>query len=241
MSVDSENSFLLPTPQDLRTSCVFQATEEQDEGPGGAEESLPAADFRRSTYSEPADCDTIFRSSDFLTLVKEMPSLATPPVPLLSSTPSSTAPGLGTSTTDSPGGVNIRKRRRLAASPGGLRWNSAGRRADVCWGTSDFEEDRFNRRATFAGGRQRATPPETVEALGQRLQEGVQRPGCPDPVLREASQPGFLSYQSETTLMGSQRQFEPELRSKEQLETFHSMEEKVRGFGGVCSLLEMIL
>lgn len=38
MSVDSENSFLLPTPQDLRTSCVFQATEEQDEGPGGAEE-----------------------------------------------------------------------------------------------------------------------------------------------------------------------------------------------------------
>lgn len=28
--------------------------------------------------------------------------------------------------------------------------------------------------------------------------------GCPDPVPREASQPGFLSYQSETTLMGSQ-------------------------------------
>lgn len=38
MSVDSENSFLLPTPQDLRTSCVFQTTEEPDEAPGGAEE-----------------------------------------------------------------------------------------------------------------------------------------------------------------------------------------------------------
>lgn len=38
MSVDSENSCLLPTPQDLRTSCVFQTTEEQDEAPGGGEE-----------------------------------------------------------------------------------------------------------------------------------------------------------------------------------------------------------
>ncbi|TWW82018.1 hypothetical protein D4764_01G0018330 [Takifugu flavidus] len=187
MSVDSENSFLLPTPQDSRTSCIFQATEERDEAPGGGEESvlemlsfskfsdletwlcmpsslllpgplestrtssssssssssshapglssrpvscssssLPTSDSRRSTYSEPAEGDAAFRSPDFLTLVKEMPSLATPPAPLLSSTPSSTGPGSVTSAADAQGGVNIRKRRRLAASPGGLHWNSAG-------------------------------------------------------------------------------------------------------------------
>lgn len=68
---------------------------------------------------------THFRSPDFL--VKGMPSLATPPAPLHSSTPSSTVQGSVSSAADSQGGANIRKRRRLAANPGGLHWNSAGK------------------------------------------------------------------------------------------------------------------
>lgn len=69
--------------------------------------------------------------STFLTpaLAKEMPFLATSLLPVLSSTPAAAVQGSGTSAKDSASqsGVSIRKRRRLAASPGGLHWNSAGK------------------------------------------------------------------------------------------------------------------
>ncbi|XP_029707285.1 ankyrin repeat and fibronectin type-III domain-containing protein 1 isoform X2 [Takifugu rubripes] len=226
MSVDSENSFLLPTPQDSRTSCIFQATEERDEAPGGGEESvlemlsfskfsdletwlcmpsslllpgplestrtsssssssssshapglssrpvscssssLPTSDSRRSTYSEPAEGDAAFRSPDFLTLVKEMPSLATPPAPLLSSTPSSTGPGSVTSAADAQGGVNIRKRRRLAASPGGLHWNSAGLVQRDLW-----SPERSPVSGRIGGGAGNLPPPEggALMCAGERV------------------------------------------------------------------------
>lgn len=74
------------------------------------------------------------RSSDYLSpaLLKEMPFLTTPIAPLLFSTPTSAAvvaPNSGMSAGESlsQGRVSIRKRRRLAASPGGLHWNSAGK------------------------------------------------------------------------------------------------------------------
>lgn len=71
------------------------------------------------------------RESTFLTpaLGKEMSFLATPLLPILSSTPAAAVLSSGTSAGDSTShsGVSIRKRRRLAASPGGLHWNSAGK------------------------------------------------------------------------------------------------------------------
>ncbi|XP_028989721.1 uncharacterized protein ankfn1 isoform X2 [Betta splendens] len=79
---------------------------------------------RGSTCSEPGGTVASFRSSDcsFLTpaLGKELPFLSTPLLPILSSTPA------GAAVLRSGMGVSIRKRRRLAASPGGLHWNSAG-------------------------------------------------------------------------------------------------------------------
>ncbi|XP_076616278.1 ankyrin repeat and fibronectin type-III domain-containing protein 1 isoform X2 [Chaetodon auriga] len=191
MSVDSENSCVLLSSRDSRTSCIFQTADEKDDIPGVGEESVlemlsyskfsdletwlcmpsslllprapdstrtsststsssshasnhssppisssssPASNSRRSTCSEPGEADTPLRSSErestFLTpaLGKEMPFLTTSLLPILSSTPAAAALSSGTSAGDSPShsGVSIRKRRRLAASPGGLHWNSAG-------------------------------------------------------------------------------------------------------------------
>lgn len=70
------------------------------------------------------------RESSFLTpaLGKEMPFLATALVPALSSTPAAALLASDTSSADyaPQSSVSIRKRRRLAASPGGLHWTSTG-------------------------------------------------------------------------------------------------------------------
>ncbi|KAM9425570.1 ankyrin repeat and fibronectin type-III domain-containing protein 1 isoform 2-T3 [Pholidichthys leucotaenia] len=97
--------------------------------------SSPALDSRLSICSEPGDTSTSLRSSlrdaaSFLSppLLREASFASTPLLSILSSTPNDAAPAppsmVGNSTPRS--GVNIRKRRRLAASPGGLHWNSAG-------------------------------------------------------------------------------------------------------------------
>ncbi|XP_068585279.1 ankyrin repeat and fibronectin type-III domain-containing protein 1-like [Cebidichthys violaceus] len=184
MSVDSDNSCVLLSSRDSRTSCVFQAEDEKDELPGAGEESvlemlsyskfsnletwlcmpssllLPRAldstrttssssssshasnhssnsqsssssssNCRRSSCSDPGETETPLRSlesdSPFLppSLGEEMLLL-----PLLSSTPaaagdSSPFPPPAATTGV---GVGVRKRRRLAASPGGLHWTSTG-------------------------------------------------------------------------------------------------------------------
>ncbi|XP_041829932.1 uncharacterized protein ankfn1 isoform X2 [Melanotaenia boesemani] len=185
MSMDSDNSCVLLSSRDSRTSCIFQTADEKDEIPGVGEESVlemlsyskftnletwlcmpsslllprtldfihlsssssnlssshasnhssnsppmsssssPASNSRRSTCSEPAEIDRSAEGeSTFL-----MPPLgrgvfqSTPHLPFFSSTPAAATPA-GDSASQSSGGV--RKRRRLAASPGGLHWNSAG-------------------------------------------------------------------------------------------------------------------
>ncbi|XP_030611194.1 ankyrin repeat and fibronectin type-III domain-containing protein 1 [Archocentrus centrarchus] len=197
MSVDSDNSCILLSSRDSRTSCIFQTADEKDDIPGVGEESvlemlsyskfsdletwlcmpsslllsrpldsthtssasssnsysshasihssnsLPASSSsslastsRRSTCSEPGEIDrSSERDSTFLTpaLTKEATCLSTPLLPILSSTPAhapaaasrlNSGTPAGDSTSHS--GVSIRKRRRLAASPGGLHWNSSG-------------------------------------------------------------------------------------------------------------------
>ncbi|XP_059180554.1 ankyrin repeat and fibronectin type-III domain-containing protein 1 isoform X2 [Centropristis striata] len=185
MSVDTDNSCVLLSSRDSRTSCVFQNEDEKDDIPGAGEESVlemlsyskfssletwlcmpsslllppldstitssssssttsscshasnhsfnfsssPASNSRRSTCSEPGETDrSAERDSTFLTpaLGKEMPFLATPLLPILSSTPAAAAAAQSAGDSASHSGVSIRKRRRLAASPGGLHWNSAG-------------------------------------------------------------------------------------------------------------------
>ncbi|KAM6951547.1 ankyrin repeat and fibronectin type-III domain-containing protein 1-like [Aplochiton taeniatus] len=97
------------------------------------------SDSRLSTASENGETDTPHRPPEggamFLTpaLGKNSPFLATPLAPILSSTPRSPSPVTmamtsATSAGDSASasGVSVRKRRRLAASPGGLHWNSTG-------------------------------------------------------------------------------------------------------------------
>ncbi|XP_023805579.1 uncharacterized protein LOC105353815 [Oryzias latipes] len=91
----------------------------------------PASSLRLSTCSEPGDTDKLFREYTFLSssVGKEDMFLSTPFLPNMSSTPSavseqSSKPSAPDSTSRS--SVIIKKRRRLAASPGGLHWNSAG-------------------------------------------------------------------------------------------------------------------
>ncbi|XP_028287886.1 ankyrin repeat and fibronectin type-III domain-containing protein 1 [Parambassis ranga] len=194
MSVDSDNSCLLLSSRDSRTSCIFQTADEKDDLPGLGEESVlemlsyskfsdletwlcmpsslsraldsthsscsssasisshasthstnslpisssssPASNSRHSICSEPGEADMLHRSSEkesgFLSpaLGKEMTFLSTPLLPILSSTPVASASALTSATlagdSTSHSGISIRKRRRLAASPGGLHWNSSG-------------------------------------------------------------------------------------------------------------------
>nr|XP_024659346.1 uncharacterized protein LOC101473170 [Maylandia zebra] len=198
MSVDSDNSCVLLSSRDSRTSCIFQTADEKDDIPGVGEESvlemlsyskfsdletwlcmpsslllsrpldsthtssgsssnsyssraslhsansLPASsssslasNSRHSTCSEPGEIDrSSERDSTFLTptLTKEATCLSTPLLPILSSTPApppaaaASRSSYGTHAGDSAShsGVSIRKRRRLAASPGGLHWTSSG-------------------------------------------------------------------------------------------------------------------
>ncbi|XP_029382930.1 ankyrin repeat and fibronectin type-III domain-containing protein 1 isoform X3 [Echeneis naucrates] len=209
MSVDSDNSCVLLSTRDSRTSCVFQTADEKDDLPGVGEESVlemlsyskfsdletwlcmpssllllpraldpahtssssssstssshgsnlsssssPASNSRHSTCSEPGDADTLLRSSEKDSVLfspalgREMPFLATP---LLSSTPES-APSSGVSAGDSTShsGISIRKRRRLAASPGGLHWTSTGSVQREFW-SPDLSPG--SRRSVAGGGR----------------------------------------------------------------------------------------
>ncbi|XP_034049193.1 ankyrin repeat and fibronectin type-III domain-containing protein 1 [Thalassophryne amazonica] len=109
------STLLLPRSLDtvsMRTSC-----------------SLPVSSsiYRCSTCSEPENMAALLRSPDKRGVVLT-PALATPLVPVLSSTPASGVMRTsGTSGRDSASQCGVvRKRRRLTASPGGLRWNSAG-------------------------------------------------------------------------------------------------------------------
>ncbi|TNN03413.1 hypothetical protein fugu_000442 [Takifugu bimaculatus] len=89
MSVDSENSFLLPTPQDSRTSCIFQATEERDEAPGGGEESV----LEMLSFSKFSDLETWLCMPSSLLLPGPLESTHTSSSSSSSSS-SSHAPGL---------------------------------------------------------------------------------------------------------------------------------------------------
>ncbi|KAM4524102.1 ankyrin repeat and fibronectin type-III domain-containing protein 1 isoform 2-T2 [Odontesthes bonariensis] len=194
MSVDSDNSCVLLSSRDSRTSCIFQTADEKDEIPGLGDESVlemlsyskfsdletwlcmpsslllprtldfthasssssnlssshasnhssnsppmsssssPASNSRRSTCSEPGETSMLLGSSErestFLSPAwKDLTFLSTPLLPILSSTPTaasqlSSKTAAGDSASQS--GVSIRKRRRLAGSPGGLHWNAAG-------------------------------------------------------------------------------------------------------------------
>ncbi|XP_070787135.1 ankyrin repeat and fibronectin type-III domain-containing protein 1-like, partial [Enoplosus armatus] len=220
MSVDSDNSCVLLSSRDSRTSCVFQIADEKDDIPGVGEESVlemlsyskfsdletwlcmpsslllpraldstpsssssttsssshashhssnsqpvsssssPASNSRRSTCSEPGETDTPLRSSErestFLTpaLRREVPFLATSLLPILSSTPASAVLSSGTSGghSTSHSGVSVRKRRRLAASPGGLHWNSAGSVQRDFWSPDLSPASRGGNAAAAGGG-----------------------------------------------------------------------------------------
>ncbi|CAB1338557.1 unnamed protein product, partial [Coregonus sp. 'balchen'] len=113
--------------------------------------SASTSTARLSTCSETGETDTphrpLERETMFLTpaLGWETLFLATPLAPILSSTPCNMTPVTSamtsvTSSGDSAsqGRVSVRKRRRLAASPRGLQWNSTGR------GTVDLKVPSLN-------------------------------------------------------------------------------------------------
>ncbi|XP_061561557.1 ankyrin repeat and fibronectin type-III domain-containing protein 1 isoform X3 [Phycodurus eques] len=147
MSVDSENSCALLSSRDSRISCVFRAADEKDDVQAAGDESVlemlscskfsdletwlcmpsslllpPSPDSDSASASDRGDGDSE-RDGAFLApaLSKETPFLVTPLLPVLSSTPAAAAAALA-----SHGAVGIRKRRRLAAGPGGLHWKSTG-------------------------------------------------------------------------------------------------------------------
>lgn len=95
------------------------------------------------TFLSSDPCRSSERDSAFLTptLTKEATCLSTPLLPILFSTPApppaaaASRSSYGTHAGDSAShsGVSIRKRRRLAASPGGLHWTSSGNNSQcVC-------------------------------------------------------------------------------------------------------------
>ncbi|TMS01742.1 hypothetical protein E3U43_017806, partial [Larimichthys crocea] len=128
------SSLLLPRALDSTRTSSFSSNSSSSHASNhssppissSSSSSSPAFNSRRSTCSEPGEGDTPSRSSErectFLTpaLVKEMPFLATSLLPILSSTPAATVLSPATSAGDSASQsrVSIRKRRRLAASPG---------------------------------------------------------------------------------------------------------------------------
>ncbi|XP_047183689.1 ankyrin repeat and fibronectin type-III domain-containing protein 1 isoform X2 [Scophthalmus maximus] len=124
------SSLLLPRALD---SALTSSSSSSSHAASPSSDSPPtssSSSSRRSTCSEPGEADAPPRSSGkestfFSPEMMEAPYLATP---LLSSTPAAAVLSSGTSARDSASqsGVSIRKRRRLAASPGGLHWNSAG-------------------------------------------------------------------------------------------------------------------
>ncbi|XP_029312642.1 uncharacterized protein DDB_G0271670-like [Cottoperca gobio] len=125
------SSLLLPRALDSTRTSSSSSTSSHasnhssNSQPISSSSSSPASVSRRSTCSDPGETAAPLRSSErdppslSPALGKEMPFLTTSPLPILSSTPAG-----GHCTPHS--GVSIRKRRRLAASPGGLHWTSAG-------------------------------------------------------------------------------------------------------------------
>ncbi|XP_077358640.1 ankyrin repeat and fibronectin type-III domain-containing protein 1 isoform X2 [Festucalex cinctus] len=99
---------------------------------------------RRSTCADGATADrTPERDAAFLApaaLGKETPFLVTPLLPILSSTPDAAA-------------VGIRKRRRLAACPGGLHWKSTGSLRSPDPSQEEEDEDGSGQRGGGAGER----------------------------------------------------------------------------------------
>ncbi|XP_061563987.1 ankyrin repeat and fibronectin type-III domain-containing protein 1 isoform X2 [Cololabis saira] len=171
------SSLLLPRPPDsAHSSCS----------------NLSSSSSRHSTCSEPAEASGTLssrrwslRESSIVPpeLGKEAAFLSTPLLPLLSSTPNaSPQPPAGDPALH--GGVSVRKRRRLAASPGGLHWNSAGKlqrdfyspypspslRASAAGGGGARRDEVGGASPAWAGGR----PPlrKTVSADGELLCSG---------------------------------------------------------------------
>ncbi|XP_069573653.1 ankyrin repeat and fibronectin type-III domain-containing protein 1 isoform X1 [Brachyistius frenatus] len=133
------SSLLLPRAADSShtssSSSSTSSNHSSNSPPISSSSSSLASDSRRSTCSEPGESDTPLRSSQadsaFLppALAREVTFLSTPLLPILSSTPAAASvlcPPAPPTDSTSQNGVNVRKRRRLAASPGGLHWTSAG-------------------------------------------------------------------------------------------------------------------
>ncbi|XP_048871521.1 ankyrin repeat and fibronectin type-III domain-containing protein 1 isoform X2 [Brienomyrus brachyistius] len=138
-------------PNEQRTSCVFQAIEEKEEIPGMGEDSvlemlsyskftdletwlcMPSTLLPRSleatrvtspplTHTGTADVERKSRCLDGEAVFLSTSAQSLSPVLVASSTPRSAHTPRGSSQ----GAVSVRKRRRVAASPGGLHWNSSG-------------------------------------------------------------------------------------------------------------------
>ncbi|KAM8836162.1 ankyrin repeat and fibronectin type-III domain-containing protein 1 isoform 2-T2 [Spinachia spinachia] len=135
------SSLLLPSAPELtRTSSSSSSHASHQPTPSSSSSSSPASNCRRSTCSDPGVTDTL-RSwdgdSSFLP-----PALGKCPAPVSSSA-----------------GGGIRKRRRLAARPGGLHWTSAGL-VQRDWSP---DPSPVSRQKATAG---RATSPPLVEVGG---------------------------------------------------------------------------
>ncbi|XP_054619090.1 uncharacterized protein ankfn1 isoform X2 [Dunckerocampus dactyliophorus] len=126
---DLETWLCMPSSMLLPRLLDSTRTSSSSSSIGGVSNCSSSASFacRRSTCSDADMADRLpDREATFLTpaLGKETPFLVTPLLPILTSTPATAAlVSAGDSTPQ--GGVSIRKRRRLAASPGGLHWKSA--------------------------------------------------------------------------------------------------------------------
>ncbi|XP_038591832.1 ankyrin repeat and fibronectin type-III domain-containing protein 1 isoform X3 [Micropterus salmoides] len=169
------SSLLLPraldstrtTSSSSSSSSSSHTSNHSSNSPPISSSSSPASNSRRSTCSESGEADTPLRSpggdSTFLTpaLAKEMPFLATSLLPVLSSTPAAAVQSSGTSAKDSASqsGVSIRKRRRLAASPGGLHWNSAGSVQRDFWSPDPSPVSGVSAAAAAGGRGARSLPP----------------------------------------------------------------------------------
>ncbi|XP_035002141.1 uncharacterized protein ankfn1 isoform X2 [Hippoglossus stenolepis] len=157
------SSLLLPRALDSAFTSSSSSTSSSSHASNHSSSSCsssPASDSRRSTVSDPGDDDRLSEiESTFFSpsLAKETPFLSTP---LLSSTPAAAALSSGTSAGDSAsqGGVSIRKRRRLAASPGGLHWNSAGSVQREFWSPDPSPGSGGCASAAAGGGGARSLP-----------------------------------------------------------------------------------
>ncbi|XP_029933769.1 ankyrin repeat and fibronectin type-III domain-containing protein 1 isoform X4 [Myripristis murdjan] len=132
-------STLLPRAlESSRTSSASSSpASNRSSNPGSASSCSPGSNSRLSTCSETGEADTLLRPahSDASLLSSVLGRDAS----FLTSTPDAAALASAASAGDGAlgGGVSVRKRRRLAASPGGLHWNAAGSVQRDFW-TSDL-------------------------------------------------------------------------------------------------------